>query len=119
MSSPTMLELSDGSVALIDADDIARVSMYSWRRSSPRAHVSPIGQKWSTDHSADEVYLDRYIVNAGPGDVVMHLNRDMLDNRRENLVVIGRMSDARSEHVNTCAHPLTAAVVGEHLANRP
>jgi hypothetical protein len=34
------------------------------------------------------VYMHRLIVDAQPGDLVIHLNKDKLDNRRSNLKLI-------------------------------
>jgi hypothetical protein len=34
------------------------------------------------------IYMHRLIMNAQPGDLVLHLNGDKLDNRRSNLKLI-------------------------------
>ncbi len=39
-------------------------------------------------YNPDIVYMHRFIMNAQPGDLVLHLNGDKLDNRRSNLKLI-------------------------------
>jgi hypothetical protein len=92
MDTATMLELSDGSVALIDREDVSRVLPYVWRlpaSSGPRFAVGSQCDEWGL---CEVVYLHRLIADAGPEDVVLHRNRNTLDNRRENLVVMGRVA---------------------------
>jgi len=89
-----MLELTDGSVALVDAEDLALVSAYEWRLpgTSRRTGQYPVGQPPLQTDGGDTVFLHRLIAQAGPDDIVLHRNHDTLDNRRENLVVQARQS---------------------------
>jgi hypothetical protein len=50
----------------------------------------------------ESVYLHRLIANAGPEDIVYHRNHNTLDNRRENLVVMGRLTAPASLHLEAC-----------------
>jgi hypothetical protein len=96
MMNVAMVELADGSVALIDADDLSLVSGYDWRlpSASRRPGQHPVGQQrgCSSDSLCDTVFLHRLIAQAGPDDIVLHRNHNTLDNRRENLVVMARQS---------------------------
>ncbi len=74
-----------GLVAMVDPEDFARVSQYSWRALGK-------GNTWYAGHafsSAPKTYhyelLHRFILNAPPGVEVDHINGDGLDNRRANL----------------------------------
>jgi hypothetical protein len=92
VTTDTMLELSDGSVALIDQEDVGRVANYEWRLPASHGSRFAIGKQCSTHELCEVVFLHRLIANAGPDDVVLHRNRNTLDNRRDNLVVLGRQS---------------------------
>lgn len=86
-----MLELADGTVALIDPEDIRRVSGYAWSLSRSSGTRHPLTTLCSARGFCDTVYLHRLISNAGPEDIVIHRNRNPLDNRRDNLAVMRRL----------------------------
>jgi hypothetical protein len=92
MNLTAMLELADGSVAIVDTEDLARVSAYEWRLTSNSAVRFPVGNDCRHGQISEPVYLHRLIANAGPEDMVYHRNHNTLDNRRENLVVMGRLT---------------------------
>lgn len=70
------LPLTRGAVALIDAQDVPRVSGRLWSLSKRR-------QIQSSPH----LVLHRFITEAPDGMPVDHINHDTLDNRRANLRV--------------------------------
>jgi hypothetical protein len=84
-----MLELSDGSVTLIDREDMPRVLPWEWRLPASGGPRFVEGRQRDERGLCDIVYLHRLIANAGPEDVVLHRNHNTLDNRRENLLVMG------------------------------
>lgn len=92
MNATVMLELSDGTVAIVDSEDLSRVAAYQWRLPASAAARYPVGRSCRSGQSCETVYLHRLIANAGPEDMVYHRNHDTLDNRRENLVVMGRLT---------------------------
>lgn len=92
MNATAMLELSDGSVAIVDNEDLSRVAAYAWYLPENAAARYPIGSQCHPSSACETVYLHRLIANAGPEDLVYHRNHNTLDNRRENLVVIGRLT---------------------------
>jgi hypothetical protein len=85
-----MLELEDGSVASIDAEDLPRVARLQWHVERAGLARYPATIYCGCGTTCETIFLHRLIANAGPDDIVLHRNRDTLDNRRENLVVIGR-----------------------------
>src|SRR5215203_1078412 len=107
MTSATMLELSDGTVALIDGEDVGRVACYDWRLPSTGAARYPVGEQSGDAGRRLSVYLHRLIANAGPDDIVVHRNHNTLDNRRENLMVMGRVS--LPTHVPASTYEVMAA----------
>ncbi len=92
MNATVMLELTDGSVAIVDNEDLSRVAAYEWHLPSSAATRYPVGSRCRRSDACETVFLHRLIANAGPEDIVYHRNHDTLDNRRENLVVMGRLT---------------------------
>ena len=92
MNATAMLELSDGSVAIVDNEDLSRVAAYEWYLPSNSTARYPVGSQCRRSSSCETVYLHRLIANAGPEDMVYHRNHNTLDNRRDNLVVMGRLT---------------------------
>lgn len=93
--------LSKGKVALVDNDDLEKVSFCSWNFDRyARANV------WLKDEKKYKVmYMHRIIANAPQGMDVDHINGDKLDNRKENLRVC-----TRSENLhNLKGSPRTAS----------
>jgi hypothetical protein len=85
-----MLELEDGTVTMIDREDVGRVAGYSWHLIRSGGIQMPVTTVCSQRRICEEVFLNRLIANAGPDDIVYHRNHDTLDNRRDNLVVLAR-----------------------------
>lgn len=102
MNATAMLELSDGSVAIVDSQDLSRVATYAWSLPSRSLARFPVGSQPGCRHACETVYLHRLIANAGPEDMVFHRNHDTLDNRRENLVVMGRLAASTHLDFETC-----------------
>jgi hypothetical protein len=81
--------LSQGLVALVDQADLQRVlAVGSW-------HVNRGGESVYAQHSSSldgrttHVSMHRFVLDAGPGQEVDHVNHDGLDNRRANLRLCG------------------------------
>ncbi len=90
MPDVTMLELADGTVALIDSEDVARVTGFEWQL-PPAGSRYAVGVHSGCRGTCETVFLHRLIADAGPDDIVFHRNRNTLDNRRENLLVMSRL----------------------------
>lgn len=90
------LPLTQGKVTLIDDDDYELVSRYSWfPRTDKKSGTVYVVTKITVARKRKQIYLHRIIMEAKEGQVVDHLNRDGLDNRRENL----KLYDSHSEHM--------------------
>lgn len=75
--------LTRGVCALVDEEDLARVSLHSW-------HVHTTGSDHvyaSAKIEGRRVLLHRFILEVSDDRVVDHINNDGLDNRRDNLRV--------------------------------
>ena len=101
MNTTAMLELSDGSVAIVDNEDLTRVANYEWYLPSSTVARFPVGSQCGSTSACETVYLHRLIANAGPEDMVFHRNHNTLDNRRENLVVMARRAAPAYVHLET------------------
>jgi hypothetical protein len=101
MNATAMLELSDGSVAIVDNEDLSRVAVYEWYLPESSAVRYPVGSQCRLSSACETVYLHRLIANAGPEDLVYHRNHNTLDNRRENLVVMARLTSPAYAHLET------------------
>lgn len=79
------IPLSQGKVAIIDDEDYERVSQYGW------CYSSTIGYAVSSrKHDGKKLLMHRFIMNVPKDKVTDHINRDKLDNRKENLRICSR-----------------------------
>lgn len=78
------IPLTQGEKAIIDDSDIGLVKKFKWRLVVCR------GKKYARTSrgrrgQVREIYMHRLLMQARPGQVVDHLNKNGLDNRRANL----------------------------------
>lgn len=73
--------LTNGGHALVSDEDACLVGAYRWS-------VAGRGYATGNNKSATLVKMHRLVTGAKPGQVVDHINRDKLDNRRENLRLV-------------------------------
>jgi len=69
---------------MIDDEDYLLVCQYSWRLKKS-AHKEYVCASRTINRKHTTVRLHRLIMNAAPGMDVHHINRNVLDNRKENL----------------------------------
>ena len=72
------IPLTRGKFAIVDDEDYERFGSQRW-------HCSSAGYARQTGPNRESIFLHRLIVGAGLGQVVDHINRNPLDNRRANL----------------------------------
>lgn len=82
-----VIELTQGFVAIIDAEDWKRVKKYKWHVHFSRGRGRAQGQPYArASIDGKKVSLHRFIVQAQPGSHVDHDNWQTLDCRKENLI---------------------------------
>ena len=81
----TRIHLTNGSVVLVDTEDVPKISMYQWSIARGYA-VATINNKTTSMH--------RLIMDAKDGFVVDHINHNELDNRKSNLRVCTQSNNA-------------------------
>jgi hypothetical protein len=83
MDSTIKIPLSRGKVALIDGSDFDKVKDFQWNaQNRPRPYVNGITR------TGKVVYMHRVITGAKAGQMVDHINGDVLDNRKRNLRLV-------------------------------
>src|SRR4051794_15312209 len=81
------IPLSQGYYAIVDDEDFDRVSQFKWsvhvpKGKGPRSAMRSLKRKNGRRKS---ITMHRFILNAKPGQMIDHANRNPLDNRRCNL----------------------------------
>lgn len=91
-SSEVQFPLSNGFYTVIDAEDLARISMYHWhaRYCKPSRYAAR-----TTSHSVggvrtsvEAIYLHRFLLDAPKGMQVDHRDGDTLNNCKSNLELV-------------------------------
>lgn len=86
------IQLTKGKKAVIDDGDLKIVKKYKWRafktRTKYKEHYYAITDVKQPNGKNTTLYMHRLIMGAGKGFVVDHINRNGLDNRRNNLKII-------------------------------
>lgn len=77
------IPLSRGKVALVDDDDYEWLNQWKWCYLAKGYAIRAEGNGAQRRY----IYMHRLILNPSPGLTVDHINRNRLDNRRENLRV--------------------------------
>lgn len=96
------LPLTRGYVAIVDDDDYERVCMYKWRASVMKpqmdGRVNVYAMRTVTVSKGKETteYLHRAILRAEKGTQVDHINRNGLDNRKNNLRICTNAENNRN-----------------------
>lgn len=89
----TIIKASNGGEILVDETDAALVSQWKWRV-SPQGYASRTGYK---NGRFIKILMHRLIMEPIPeGLEVDHINRNRLDNRRENLRVVTHAVNQRN-----------------------
>lgn len=80
---------------IVDREDAFNVAYFIWSISDQNG--KPYAKRW---FEGKLVYLHRWLVDAGPGQIVDHINGDTLDCRRSNLRLTDRHGNARNRRGN-------------------
>ncbi|ATO12207.1 AP2 domain-containing protein [Bacillus velezensis] len=76
------ISLSNGGICLVSEEDFDGLSKYKWHRRSSDGYAA---RTVYNDGKFKTVRMHREIMNPPKGFVIDHINRDRLDNRRDNL----------------------------------
>lgn len=76
------IELTNGDKTIIDDEDYEEVSKYKWRKDSLDNHVV---RTFGPHKGRRLIRLHRQIMKAEVGQIIDHINGNVLDNRKENL----------------------------------
>lgn len=71
------IPLTQGKTAIVDAEDYEVLSKFKWSYDGRYAS--------RTDKDNKKVYMHRVILEVSSNEIIDHINRDKLDNRRNNL----------------------------------
>jgi hypothetical protein len=97
MGDYVVIKLSNGGESFVSVCDAEMVRKYKWRRTNNGYARATVKNK--------KTYLHRYILGADNGVCVDHINRNPLDNRRENLRLAthsqNMQNSTRSSNKNT------------------
>jgi hypothetical protein len=86
--------LSNGAVALVNDEDYILVSIYTWHENK-KGHTS-YAVRYNPDHKRTDIYMHRVILCAGCGQEVDHKNGNGLDNRRNNIRICSKITNAQN-----------------------
>lgn len=79
------LPLTQGHVALVDAEDYPHLVRHSWQWLPNDRYGYAVRQIKTDDGRRITIYLHRFLLSARPGELVDHADGDGLNNQRHNL----------------------------------
>lgn len=119
------IPLSQGLVALVDADDYERLSQWKWCAYRNRNVVYAVRRERGKKGKNSFIWMHREIVNPGTGLLCDHINGNGLDNRRCNLRAVSNSENCKNRHFGRKAidrvakRPFLNNPCSEGLSNRP
>ncbi len=91
MSAAMEFPLSNVYIALIDVEDLAKLSRWHWhgRFCKPSIYAARTARRTVAGvRKVINIYMHRFLLDAPAGMQVDHKNADTLDNRRTNLELV-------------------------------
>lgn len=93
---PKSLVLTQNKRTIIDDEDFEKVSKYKWFAKNHSGKYYALHSLPREGSTRKALRLHRFIMNAGPEDVVDHINGDTLDNRKINLRLCSQAENSRN-----------------------
>lgn len=90
------LMLSKGKYALIDDEDYAFLNNFNWKYHTASGYAYRNKSKGRDGQRGGIIFMHRTINNTPKGMEVDHINRDKLDNRKENMRNCFRVHNSRN-----------------------
>ena len=93
------IKLSSGYECILDEEDYEKFSKFNWFASNKDGRIYAYRSKRYGPRKENKrltIYLHREIINAPKGAMVDHVNRNTLDNRRENLRLCNSTENAHN-----------------------
>jgi len=75
--------LRDGTVILLDQEDYLKLAGYTWR--VLLVNKTPYAVRSAGINAKDNIYMHREVLKETGRKHIIHLNKNTLDNRKENL----------------------------------
>ena len=104
------IKLTRGKVTIVDEDDYERISKHKWYCLQDKYAV----RDTYVDGKRNHIRMNREIMGFPEGLEVDHINRDSLDNRKENLRIVTHIINTRNNPRKNTKNR-TSEFIGVHL----
>lgn len=87
MAEPVEVRLSNGTIAMVDAEDAARVLAHRWHATHKKTRPDRVyvNRTWRKDGKYFAESLHRFVMNAQPGELIDHRDGNPLNCQKHNL----------------------------------
>src|ERR1700690_2454437 len=85
-----LIPLTKGKFTRINADDLSKIGTRAWTSSLSKKSGQYYAYQKNYSEHGEQTLMHRLIMNAGLGEEVDHIDRDGLNNTRENLRLCSR-----------------------------